>query len=156
VEHLTFDAASCGSVPKCEPPFAWRAAVRPDQAVEVHIDALPATQRRRIESLHEVGKDCGARRAVEEDDLIHDEAAAEDDLVDVRGPRRIRDVAELGEKMQVAAPARQTRGRVELGVGPRVRPFAEKEMMQLVGRYEMPQVTTLAQCRLQILVEADR
>src|SRR5215217_757217 len=113
-------------------------------AVGVHDTAEPHQPRVeeanliRLEVLDVIRQYKGARLAVEEDDLLHEAAAAEDELVEVGAPRLLWPAGEVPIEALLGAPGGgplpHARGcpRRSLGVGPL--PGADMHVVELVGR----------------------
>ena len=74
---------------------------------------------------------------MKEDHLFQCEAAAEDQLVDVALPGGLGRIAEFAIEGEIAPAPRQARRGPELRLGPRLRPLAEKQVVDLVRRDEM-------------------
>ena len=89
------------------------------------------------EALDKVGDDSGSRGSVEEHDLFHNEAAMEDDLVDLGSPGRSRVIAEFGIEAEIGPAARESGRCVEPSLRPPAVPVPEKEMMDLVRRHQV-------------------
>ena len=108
------------------------------------------------ETLHEVADECRARCAVEEDDLLQEEAPAEDHLVDLAGPRRVGLVAELRVEAEIATLLREARRRVQARSGKALGPGTEVEVMQLVGRHEVVDGTERLELTRERVVQLNR
>jgi hypothetical protein len=122
------------SIKEREAPIDGRAGVGLDDAAEMGKGAAPPGAPVPREVLDQVGENRGAAGAVEEDHLGHREAAADQDLIDVIGPRAIRRVAEVGIEAEIRAAAAQAGRGVEARLGIGGLPFAQEEVVQLVGR----------------------
>ena len=91
-------------------------------------------ERARIEVLHQIAEDDGARRPVKEHHLVERAAASDNELVDHRRPGRLGPIRQLAVEPQVRALGREPRRRKaqRVRIGPL--PIGPEQVVQLVGR----------------------
>src|SRR5215208_4958582 len=116
----------------------WRLPVRVRRARKAHQPPVDAADLLGLEGLEQVREDHSPRLAVEEDDLLHEPAAAEDKLLKVLAPGRVGLIAQLGLKGDVdalgggALPCPWRGPRYSIEVEPL--PGADVRVVNLVGR----------------------
>src|SRR5829696_6225090 len=116
----------------------WRLPVRVRRARKAHQPPVDAADLLGLEVLEKVREDHSPRLAVEEDDLLHEPAAAEDKLLKVLAPGRVGLIAQLGLKGYVDAlgggslPYPWRGPRYSFGV--EQLPGADVRVVNLVGR----------------------
>ncbi len=137
-------------------PFARRARMRLDDAVEPGDEPLPAGEPAGPEILDEVGEDRRAAGAMKEHHLGQPQAASQHHLVDIGRPGGIRPVAEIGVEGEVLALLAQPRRGIEAGLRIGRLPFAEEEVVQLVGRHQEAHGAERLDRALQLRRERDR
>mmetsp|Transcript_24061 Transcript_24061/g.63614 ORF Transcript_24061/g.63614 Transcript_24061/m.63614 type:complete len:274 (-) Transcript_24061:270-1091(-) len=121
------------------PQIAWRAAFFADDTDHSHNPAFQAGRRGGVEAEDQVSKDRRPRRPMEKDDFLQGKRAPKHDLINHGSPRRVRDVPELVRlELQIRSVLRETGGRKQFRLGPALVPLLEEEVVEPVGRDDVP------------------
>ena len=140
-QHLVARGAGRGAVDERQPPFQWCAGLVRGYAVEPGERALPPApvlaEEAIGEGLDQIGHDDGARRPVEEHDLVHDRRAPEPGLVQIGLPFHRRDVGQGLAEPEIAPLVDRRRQPPDMRGGIAGLPVLKIEMMDLVGADEV-------------------
>src|SRR6185437_6385987 len=119
---------------EAQAPLARCASSRSDQAICPHEHPLPPRGRRLGEALNQIAEyRCGGC-AVKEYYFIHRQRSAKDRLINVGDPRSLGLIVQDTIEVQLPLLSCEAWWPVDSRVGPALRPFGQKEMVQLVGR----------------------